>query len=478
MFMTEEQVAAVRPEPLPPPGTDPRELARGAMATRGLWGDNQQMGMRWPIGCVALEITQRCNLDCAVCYLSQHSEGVQDLPLEDVFRRAERIRGHYGDNTDVQITGGEPTLRRREELLAIVRHIRSLDMRPTLMTNGRRLTRGLLEALAGAGLYDVVFHVDTTLSLKGYDSEVALNALRQDYIERARGLPVSVMFNTTVHGGNLHEIPQVAEFFVRNADVVRTASFQLQADTGRGVLRRRAEAVTIASVIHRLRAGAGGIPMDFDASRIGHPSCSRYALGLVVNGRVYDFFDDPAFVARMQRATADLVWDRSRSGHVVPTFLRWLARHPRHWSGCFAWLMHKLWTARRDLVAARGRVDTLSFVVHNFMGACELDPERVAACVFKVMTGDGPLSMCLYNARRDLHILSPIPVQTPSGQAYWHPLTGETSSTGEAPQAMAPPAHPLKHLRGRARQRALARRRAADPRSHSNAVPETKAADV
>lgn len=468
MFLTDEQIAALRPEPPRPAGTDPRVLAREAMMAGGLWGDNQQMGMRWPVGCVALEITQRCNLDCAACYLSEHSEAVRDLPMEEVFQRAERIREHYGDNTDVQITGGEPTLRRREELLAIVRHVRSLDMRPTLMTNGRLLTRDLLEALVEAGLFDVVFHVDTTLSLTGYDSEVALNALRRDYIEQARGLPVSVMFNTTVHGGNLHEIAQVAEFFVRNADVVRTASFQLLADTGRGVLRRRAQAVTIASVIQRLRAGAGDVQMDFDASRIGHPSCSRYGLGLVVNGTVYDLFDDPTFIASMQHATANLVWDRSRSGHVVPTILRWLARHPRYWSGCFSWLTRKLWAARRDLVAARGRVDTLSFIVHNFMGACELEPERIAACVFKVMTGDGPLSMCLHNARRDLHILSPIPVQTPSGQAYWHPLTGETLATGDAPGAMALEAHPLKHLRGRARQQALAQRRAADFRSRSD----------
>ena len=476
MFLTEDQIGALRADPPRPPGTDPRERAREAMAAAGLWGDNQQMGSRWPVGCVALEITQRCNLDCTICYLSDHSEAVRDLPLQEVFRRAGRIHDYYGDNTDVQITGGEPTLRRRNELLAIVRHVRSLNMRPTLMTNGRRLTRDLLEALVEAGLYDVVFHLDTTLSLQGYDSELALNALRQDYIERVRGLPVSVMFNTTVHGGNLHEIPQVAAFFVRNADIVRTASFQLQADTGRGVLRRRAEAVTIDAVIQRLRAGAGDVCMDFDASRIGHPSCSRYGLGLVINDALYNFFDDPAFIARMQRATADLVWDRSRPGHVLPTFLRWLLRHPGYWAGCFSWLTRMLWTARRDLVAAHGRVDTLSFIVHNFMGACELDAERIAACVFKVMTGDGPLSMCLYNARRDLHILRPIPVQTRGIQEYWHPLTGGTSPTGDPPRPGAPEAHPLKHLRGRARQQALARRRGAASGSYT--VTETKHAGV
>jgi MoaA/NifB/PqqE/SkfB family radical SAM enzyme len=88
------------------------------------------MGRRWSIGCVALEITQRCNLDCTLCYLSDHSEAVQDLPLEAVFRRIDSIRAHYGADTDVQITGGDPTLRRRDELVAIVRRVRERGMRP------------------------------------------------------------------------------------------------------------------------------------------------------------------------------------------------------------------------------------------------------------------------------------------------------------------------------------------------------------
>ena len=32
---------------------------------------NQVLGRRSTVGCVALEITQRCNLDCTLCYLSE-----------------------------------------------------------------------------------------------------------------------------------------------------------------------------------------------------------------------------------------------------------------------------------------------------------------------------------------------------------------------------------------------------------------------
>ena len=56
-------------------------LARARMEATGQWHPRQSMGRRWAIGCVALEITQRCNLDCTLCYLSDHSEAVKEYLL-------------------------------------------------------------------------------------------------------------------------------------------------------------------------------------------------------------------------------------------------------------------------------------------------------------------------------------------------------------------------------------------------------------
>ena len=181
-YLTPHEIAARRPDPWHADGA--LEHARRAVADAGYWSDNQQMGRRWAVGCVALEITQRCNLDCTLCYLSETAESVKDVPLEEIFRRIELIRRHYGKRTDVQITGGDPTLRNEFELLAIVRKVCDSGMRATLMTNGIRARRPLLERLAEAGLADVAFHVDTTQGLAGYSTEVELNALRERYLER------------------------------------------------------------------------------------------------------------------------------------------------------------------------------------------------------------------------------------------------------------------------------------------------------
>ncbi|HYK41637.1 MAG TPA: radical SAM protein, partial [Thermoanaerobaculia bacterium] len=163
------------------------EKARRRMGT--YFQPNQVLGRRNSIGCVALEITQRCNLDCTLCYLSENSERVKDIPLSEVYRRIDEIAAQFGAPTAVQITGGDPTLRKREELVAIVRRVRERGLLPTLMTNGIKATRDLLQELAEAGLNDVAYHVDMTQERKGYASEEALDAVREEYIERARGIP-------------------------------------------------------------------------------------------------------------------------------------------------------------------------------------------------------------------------------------------------------------------------------------------------
>lgn len=425
----------------------PLAVARARMRATGQWHQGQAMGRRWPIGCIALEITQRCNLDCTLCYLSEHSEAVRDIPLGELFRRIDAIARLYGPDTDVQVTGGDPTLRKRSELVDIVARIRDRGMRASLFTNGIRLKRDLLEALIDAGLVDVAFHVDMTQGRRGYDTEADLNAVRLDYINRARGLPVSVFFNTTVFNGNLAEIADVAAFFVRHSDVVRLASFQLQAETGRGTERARDARITMDEVGRRIETGAGA-PVTFDAVSAGHAGCNRYAMTLVVNGAVYDLFDDRRFIANALAHSAGLQFDRTRPRRALGALAGWFLQNPRIWAAGAGWALDKARIMSRDLVAARGRAHKLSFFIHDFMDACRLEKDRVDACAFMVATADGPVSMCLHNAKRDAFILRPVRLQNGNGMRFWHPLTGGLHE--DVPQ-VTPGALPPKARKGRAK---------------------------
>ncbi|MCI0402048.1 MAG: radical SAM protein [Acidobacteria bacterium] len=431
-YLSPEEIEAWEPYTQPPEAERRHARLRQRLTEVGQWGPNQIAGRRWPIGCVSLEITQRCNLDCTLCYLSEHSEAVQDVPLEEVFRRIELIHRHYGEDTDVQVSGGDPTLRRRAELVSIVRRITEMGMRASLFTNGIRATRDLLEELCAVGLSDVAFHVDMTQQRKGYASEEELNAVRQNYIDRCRGLPLAVFFNTTIYAGNFAEIPELVRFFRRHTDVVSMVSFQLQADTGRGVLRDRAAFIHQGSVIEKIHEGAG-IPLSFDSLAAGHPRCNRYAMAFAINGKLYDFYDDPSFAVAMLQATEGVGFPRNNRRAVVRAALAALAKTPSLWWRATRWLGKTLWSARRDLWAVRGRVNKLSFVIHNFMDASRLERDRVQACVFMVATAEGPMSMCLHNAKRDRYIL---------------------------PDGVAAFVYPLKYLKGLARQQTLKHARA------------------
>lgn len=429
-FLSAAEVAAASA----PPPIDQRAAllsARRRMLATGQWTASQFMGRRWPVGCVALEITQRCNLDCTACYLSENSESVRDLPLQEVFRRIDMIFDHYGRDTDVQVTGGDPTLREKGELVEIVRRIRRKGMRPTLFTNGIRAKRPLLEELASAGLSDVAFHVDLTQNRRGYATESALNAIRQDYIERARGLGLPVMFNTTVTSANFEQIPDVVRFFVRNSDIVCLASFQIQAETGRG--RSCGPRLNVSALRDQIDVGVG-VPLSFDTAHVGHSRCNRYAMAAVTNGKVYDILDDKRLFERVLEQTSEVGFDRQDRSGVVAAFLGSIIKSPSLTLSVSVWLLRKIWRARLDLFRARGRVNKLSFFIHDFMDACSLQADRIDACVFTAATTGGPVSMCLHNAGRDAFILEEVPVLRGDGLRFWDPLTGEVS---DRPQAMS-----------------------------------------
>jgi hypothetical protein len=321
-------------------------------------------------------------------------------------------------------------------------------MRPALFTNGILASRELLAELSEVGLTDVAFHVDLTQGRKGYATEAALNALRREYVERARGLPLAVIFNTTVFDGNVREVPDLVRFFVRHCDVVRFCSFQLQAAAGRGVLGAAASPLVTPDSVSALIAAGASAPLHFGALGAGHPACNRYAFALVVNGRVHDPFANRAFAAAALEATRAIAFDRTDAHASLRALGGWLLRHPRALARFLPWAAGHAWLLRRELVAARGRVRKLSFFVHSFMHASGLERERLDACSFMVATRDGPLSMCLHNARRDEYLLRPIALGRPGAPVFWHPVTGRTSG---APPARVEVQLTRKTARGRTR---------------------------
>ncbi len=365
---------------------------------------NQVLGTKRTIGCVALEVTQRCNLDCSICYLSENSESTPDIPLERIMGRIQGIREQYGVGTNVQVTGGDPTLRNHDELVRIVARISELKMVPALFTNGVHATRELLERLRAVGLVDVAFHVDLTEKRKGFTSERQLCEVREEYIGRARGLGINVIFNQTLFARNYEEVGVLVDFYKRNADVVGMASFQLQADTGRGLTRKRKDVISLDTVSARIDEALGA-PLSWENVLFGHPKCHRigYA-GVIGDGEVVvDLFDDPAKLQEMLRVFDDIYLDRRQPRRAAVQALeaafkrKWLGQGLRYWGG-------RVVENLPAIVKARGKVRKLSFFMQNFQDRSNLDHARIDNCSFHTMNDAGGVSMCVHNAYRDYYL--------------------------------------------------------------------------
>lgn len=421
-------------------GDDLKVPLNRAMMETGLDHPLQVAGHHFSIGCVALEITQRCNLDCSACYLSDYSEAVKDLPLDEIVRRIDAIADYYGPNTNVQVTGGDPTLRRKDELIAIIAHLAKRKLRPALFTNGIKASRSLLTELKQAGLKDVAFHVDTTQNRKGYDSETALNEIRDTYIARARGLGLQIIFNTTIFSENINDVAMLADFFANRATDVHLASFQMIADTGRGTTRKRDDQITQDRVMSLISKGAG-TSLNFDFPQIGHHECNRYAKCLVVgNRRVSAFTEkDRSFFMKLLPFTRTIFLSRHAPvSSVFKLAAKLLNGNLSLLTSGTAYAIRKAWALRFGLVKGWRRPGLITFYIHNFMHAHTLDRDRCKACVFMTMTRDGPVSMCVHNAKRDTFILQD--VSNPDG-TVWKPLSDETQILAEN--------LPTKRLKGR-----------------------------
>ena len=111
-----------------------------------------------PFRTVVADVTHRCNMACANCYIPN-----RDVPDMDI-GRLESCLAAFPRRTDIRIIGAEPTMRR--DLPEIVATVRRLGHRPILLTNGLRLaTESYVRTLREAGLRHVC------ISFNGADND-------------------------------------------------------------------------------------------------------------------------------------------------------------------------------------------------------------------------------------------------------------------------------------------------------------------
>jgi len=81
---------------------------------------------------IVVDLTHRCNMECANCYIPNRD--IPDLDTNKLYEFLEQLPFR----TYIRLIGAEPTM--REDLFDIIKFVKKLGHRPSLTTNGLKLT--------------------------------------------------------------------------------------------------------------------------------------------------------------------------------------------------------------------------------------------------------------------------------------------------------------------------------------------------
>ncbi|HVP22787.1 MAG TPA: radical SAM protein [Conexivisphaerales archaeon] len=237
--------------------------------------------------CVAIvEVTNRCNLRCAVCFASSDDITREEPTLGQIADEFETIIENGGAGRPVQLSGGEPTT--REDLAQIVRRAREMGLSHIeVNTNGVRLGEdpGLARLLSEAGVSAIYLQFDglddgVYLTLRGRKLlDVKMKALDNC---RANGLAV-VLVPTVVKGVNDGQLGAIIDLAARREEI-KGVNFQPATYFGRFPEDRRSpeDRTTIPDVVAAIERQTGGAlaARDFFPIPSLHHSCSAVTLAL------------------------------------------------------------------------------------------------------------------------------------------------------------------------------------------------------
>lgn len=163
---------------------------------------------------LAVNLTRRCNLRCAHCYLDadtlQHG-AANELTTSEVCHLLDDIASRSTE-TMVVLTGGEPLVRR--DLESMLEHGASLGLFMVVGTNGMLLTDKRVQSLQAAGAMGCGISLDS-LDPKEHDDFRGRPGAWHKTLQgieacRRHGLPFQIHFS--IIANNSHEVPDMIEF--------------------------------------------------------------------------------------------------------------------------------------------------------------------------------------------------------------------------------------------------------------------------
>jgi len=372
--------------------------------------------LRKPAGLAILEVTERCNLTCPMCY-AYSSPSERDYSLEEIETRLDQLIAVEGKGISLQISGGEPSVRKDLETIAAMvkrKGFAQLEM----VSNGIRLARepDFAEKLVKWGFTSVYLQFDSTrpediIKLRGEDlwnvREKAIAAL-----ERVK-LP-STLAVSLYDGLNTDQIQQVINFAWQHPDTVCAIAFQAATPFGRFEVSNDVDALKGMSNGHssseksrmprklrmpeilKLIEEQTGVPRDlFFPVGEGSPLCNAFTLlkytkegykPIAPKFTLTEFMEvagqHPNMTLRMltrgrSAILPQIVTNIGGSIKLMKTLWPHIGSDP------------SFWTSRK----------TLTLFIKPFMDESDIDMSRIERCCFHNASPRGVMSFCALNAK-------------------------------------------------------------------------------
>lgn len=367
------------------------EIKRGCPYDCGLCPHHQQISC-----CVLLEITQRCDLHCPVCFADAGNNPQPDLTMDEISVCYQRLLT-AGGPFNIQLSGGEPCL--RNDLPEIIRVGRSFGFTFfQLNTNGLRLAddTAYLEELKIAGLSTIFLQFDGTQDvifkrIRGRE----LFDIKMSLIERCAELGMGVVLvPTLIPGVNTHDIGSIIRLGLAHMPAVRGVHFQPISYFGRYPERPADESrITLPEIIQAIEKQSGGL---IHAASFCPPGAENAACSFHGN---FVLMPDGALKALTRQKAASCCCQALDAAQGAARSREFVAQH---WSSPGPQTDLSITSSpsldELDVFLERKRTHTFCISGMAFQDAWTLDLERLRDCYIHTASPDGRLiPFCAFN---------------------------------------------------------------------------------
>lgn len=179
---------------------------------------------------ISWNTTKACNINCIHCYRSAGEKQQNELNTEEGKKLITEI-AKAGFKILI-LSGGEPLL--RSDLTELIRHARSVGLRPVLGTNGTLITPEVAASLKEAGLGAAGISIDS-LNPVEHDAFRGCNGAWEQTlagIEACKGAGLPFQIHTTVSSWNQDEVLKITDLAIDIGAVAHHIFFLVP--TGRG----------------------------------------------------------------------------------------------------------------------------------------------------------------------------------------------------------------------------------------------------